>query len=519
MFEKKRMHPITIVSNIFMSVKDYFFPIIAFLFIGIAGEKKMALYYLIGGVAAVLLILISAIVSWLRFVYWIEDQEIRIESGLFIRNKRYIPFDRIQSISTSQGILQQLFDLVKMRIETAGGGTEATLTAIPLTEAEQIQRYIKDVKRKQEQTASEIGTEQEGGTLHTETVSPQIEEREQIFSLSIGEVFLVALTSGGAIGVIVGVLAIASEFEQILPVDRMLDSAFEQFWQSVRNDIVTGLLIALFVLVIAYIVAIIQSMLKYANFKVEKTDKNLIVSHGLLERRSVHIPLNRIQGFVIYEGFIRKLFGLASVSIINAGVSDREELSGEVVIAPLIQRARCAQLIETCLPEYSVDVPFHPVPKRAKRRYILRPIYILIVPVLLGVYFLKIWGWLMLLTLPFFGFLGFKAYRFAGWNITDKQLTLRSRFFTARTVYVFKHRIQSFDIRKTWFQRRKQLATVFAHILSGRGVISGKTIDVDAMDAEKIYRWLRGEEENIGPEKDKMEAGKLADLSQQSLGL
>ena len=192
MFEKKRMHPITIVSNIFMSVKDYFFPIIAFLFIGIAGEKKMALYYLIGGVAAVLLILISAIVSWLRFVYWIEDQEIRIESGLFIRNKRYIPFDRIQSISTSQGILQQLFDLVKMRIETAGGGTEATLTAIPLTEAEQIQRYIKDVKRKQEQTASEIGTEQEGGTLHTETVSPQIEEREQIFSLSIGEVFLVA---------------------------------------------------------------------------------------------------------------------------------------------------------------------------------------------------------------------------------------------------------------------------------------------------------------------------------------
>ena len=486
MFEKKRLHPIAIVTNILAEIKEFILPIIVFLFLWIKGDK-INLWFLLISVSVVFVWVIGAIISWFRFVYWLEDREVRIESGVFVRKKRYIPFDRIQSISTTQGILQRLFDLVKMTIETAGGETEAVLTAIPRSDAERIQRYIKEAKK--EHALSDPVQESEGsaGVVHLE--APEVKRREKVFSLSMGEVFLVAVTSGGALGVIAGVAAFASEIGEYLP----LDWIFARFMQSVKNDFYTAVLIVLFALIIAYLIAIIQSMLKYAHFTVEKTDKHLIVSHGLLERRSVSIPLNRVQGFIIYEGIIRKIFGLATIALINAGISDKDEFTGEVILAPLIKRSECAGLMKKCLPEFTVDVPFTPVPARSKSRYILRPLYIVAVPVLAGLFFLKVWGFILLFLLPVLAYFGYKAYEFAGWNISGKQLVLRSRFFNARTVYVMKHRIQSLDVHRSWFQRRKQLTTIRAYILSGSGVSAGKTIDVAEEDAEKIYRWFQKE--------------------------
>ena len=88
--------------------------------------------------------------SWLRFTYRIEEGELRIESGFFVKKKRYIPFERIQSLDFSEGILQRLFGLVKVKVETAGssgsGEAEAVLTAITKAEAKAIQDILTSVK-------------------------------------------------------------------------------------------------------------------------------------------------------------------------------------------------------------------------------------------------------------------------------------------------------------------------------------------------------------------------------------
>ncbi len=51
---------------------------------------------------------------------YISDRrgEFRIESGVFVRKKRYIKFDRIHGIDISEGIIQRVFSLVKLNIET-----------------------------------------------------------------------------------------------------------------------------------------------------------------------------------------------------------------------------------------------------------------------------------------------------------------------------------------------------------------------------------------------------------------
>ncbi|MBD5011336.1 PH domain-containing protein, partial [Xanthomonas citri pv. citri] len=86
----------------------------------------------------------ASIIKWRRFTYRIEDDEFRIEEGLFVTKKRYISIDRIQTMNTSAGLVQQIFKLVKLQIETAGGGkeAEAVLSAISVEEAERIKEAV-----------------------------------------------------------------------------------------------------------------------------------------------------------------------------------------------------------------------------------------------------------------------------------------------------------------------------------------------------------------------------------------
>ena len=44
-------------------------------------------------------------IRWSRFTYWFEEDELRIESGVFVRNKRYIPFERMQGLNYTEPLV------------------------------------------------------------------------------------------------------------------------------------------------------------------------------------------------------------------------------------------------------------------------------------------------------------------------------------------------------------------------------------------------------------------------------
>lgn len=72
----------------------------------------------------------------------------RIEYGLFVKNKRYIPFERIQTLNYKEGILHRPFKLVRVDVETAGGSADAevSLTAITREQASRIELEMKKSK-------------------------------------------------------------------------------------------------------------------------------------------------------------------------------------------------------------------------------------------------------------------------------------------------------------------------------------------------------------------------------------
>ena len=224
MSEKKRLHPISAVANFLKQLKELILPVL-FLFFLNKGEADGFLEwlpFLIGG-ALLLFLLVSGIIKWMRFAYWLEDGELRMEFGLFVKKKRYIPFERIQSLNLTEGILQRPFGLVKVQVETAGSSdkkqAEAELTAISKSEAQELQKTILEAK-----SVKKLKADAEGVTsVH--------KEEEVIFKMNFKDLFLMATTSGGAGVVISGVFLFLSQFDELIPYERVFNE-LEQFVKS-----------------------------------------------------------------------------------------------------------------------------------------------------------------------------------------------------------------------------------------------------------------------------------------------
>src|SRR5690554_1263144 len=101
MFKPKRLHPTAIIFTIFSAIKSGILGLLPLAIILIR-EGTIKLVFIGLGVL-LLLFTIASFLHWLRLTYSIVDDEIRIEQGVFIRKKRYISKNRIQSIDLTQG--------------------------------------------------------------------------------------------------------------------------------------------------------------------------------------------------------------------------------------------------------------------------------------------------------------------------------------------------------------------------------------------------------------------------------
>lgn len=486
MSEKKRLHPISVIANIVKQLKDAFFPLVLLI---IVGKKTINTMWDIAVPSAVVMYtIVIGIISWLRFTYRLEEGELRIEHGVFVRRKRYIPYERIQGVSISEGFLQRLAGVVKVNIETAGnklGEAEVVLTAVTREEAERIQRWIRKAKEmtNNETTMLDENTESSFVSIHQRL---QEEPKNIIFSMSFWEVFQVAVTSGGALSVIAAIFVFISQFDNIIPYKMLYKDAQTVFAHGLFYTMVA----VLSIFIAAYMISIIQNMLRYAFFTVEKIDENIIISRGLLEKRKVTTSVTRVQGIVIKENMIRRWFGYASVYIIHAGGALDDGQHGNIILCPLIKKERIASVISSCLPEYSIHHEFNALPKRACIRYMARPLYVWILPVCIAAYFLRPWGMLLLLLLPIVSYFGYLSYKAAGWAISPHQLALKSGLFNVKAMYMLKNRIQSMEASYNWFQKRKHLGTIAATVMPGIGA-RGVVVDLDQEDVKTIYAWLK----------------------------
>ena len=119
MSEPERLHPVAVLEYLVKNIRS----LIEILLPGsvVLFGSPLRREWIIAFIVLLLGLYIGfAVLYWLRYHYYVYNDELRVEYGVFTRKKTYIPLERIQSVELSAGVVQRIFGLVKLEVQTAG---------------------------------------------------------------------------------------------------------------------------------------------------------------------------------------------------------------------------------------------------------------------------------------------------------------------------------------------------------------------------------------------------------------
>jgi putative membrane protein len=476
--EPCHLHPaamlIDAIKTVRRSLSAFVIPGIAFL-MSRGFDAQTIVLVLFGALVVTALAAFWGFLSWRATTYEVARGVFRLRWGVVQKNERAVPLDHIQSVDTVQGIIQRLFNVVEVRIETAGGGAsepDASLAALDRADAEALRREIAGSRRE---------------PVETETAGPTV-----VRKLGTRDLLLAGATSG-QIGVALSLIAVASQLFNDFLSQNLAQRLIETF---APRSVTTALLYVFILGLVAWLLAIGGTVLAHTGFTLSRDGDFLYIRRGLLERREATIPLARIQAVRIVEGLLRQPFGLASLRVESAGYGQDAGVS--TTLFPLLPRKEVHGLLLEVAPEFAVAPPLNALPKRALRRYVFRstlPFLVLIsAAALLSslVFDLAAWVFAALLLLLPAALFGWLRYRDAGWTLEEDRLVVRSRLLGRTTAIAPRRRLQSRTTLRSPFQRRVSLATFEAQVASGGGGAELRVTDLGADAADALI-------ENLGP--------------------
>ncbi|MGB3634319.1 MAG: PH domain-containing protein [Rubrobacteraceae bacterium] len=476
--EERHLHPAAMLIDAVKTLRRW----IGFFAAGgaaaiFSGGMDLSLYLILGAITVVVGSAVWGVLSWRATRYWTSGGAFHLRQGVLQKNERTIPLEHVQSVDTIQGLIQRLFRVVEVRIETAGGAmteSDASLSALDRSAADLLRQELEGARPETDEEEEESGP----------TVLRRLGTKE----------LLIAGATSGQIGVALSLVAIGSQFFYNLVSERLLGRVYE----FIAPDSILALaVIALAVGLFAWFLAIGGTILSYAGFTLSREGDFLYIKRGLLEKREATIPLARIQAVRIVEGVLRQPFGLALIRVESAGYgAGTEDVAVSTTIFPLLPRREAVKLLKEAAPEFAVEPELRPLPRRSLRRYVFRStVVVFLLAIVAGVQL----GFVLDSILAGFAFLplvipaaiyGWLRYRDAGWEVVDDHLVARSRSLGRTTSIAPRRRLQSRSVVRSPFQRRARLATFRVRVASSGGGTEINVVDLESTSAFGLLRLL-----------------------------
>lgn len=420
MNEMRHVHKLTIILYVFQGIKASAWSLIVLFFLGAGSDlnqllnlpfTSLQLTLIILGVFLLVLIVFSWL-RWYRMTYQLVNDSITIKHGVFIRHDRTIHKRRIHSINFTQSIFHQVFNLTEVQIETAGSDLEvdAVLKAIPYQEAVALKEKFLNL------TNTHLVEEEFPIDGEVEAVDEEQVEEEQPFikekKISIYHLLIAGATTG-RVGAIFGIVfLLLSEIDNFLSegdYERVVD------WVSAQSIVAYFSLVFLYLLIVI-IIGMIGYVNRYGRFSITREGEMLYIERGLIEKKSLSIPVSRIQAVLFKQNLFRMPFSLGAVSVELAGGEKDDKEAMQTVIFPLLRKKEWANFLKELLPEYQEDLSeMNHIPRKSFTFKALRMtiiyfvgigvvhyFYSELVLVKLGVYLFALMGLYLLHRIPAF---------------------------------------------------------------------------------------------------------------------
>lgn len=450
MYEPQQLHPLAYLSGAFNFVKNMFFPVLILLWN--TNLSTMNFVDSINNISSVVVVILAVVFLLIigasliellnihRTRFWIEDNKFHYHDGVLVKRERELNIRRIDSVDITEPIYLSIFGASRLRVTTPGEGL--TIAVIKKTQALELQDVLYTEKEKLENSEmlpdGDEGESAEDGTLTEET-----EKRAPVllFAMTQPMLILMAMTSG-ALGSFLAIVAGFTGFVSASLIEDIVTGYFELVETYIRAPIIAISIAIIFFVLVAYIIGTVLIVIRYYNYSLKKRNDDLIVEYGLIEKKHRSVNIERVQGIVISDTIIRRMFGFYNLSVIISSDSlNMKDGGNKITLLPFVRKADLYAIIEDIFPNYEMEMPPKKVPVRAYRRFFQIQSSLVIILTVIAQIYLFDYAWiagiiLLLLTL----FSGVYNARNTGYKILhdSDEINMMSTSFFTRSHYAMK---------------------------------------------------------------------------------
>lgn len=322
----RRLHPAAILGRALRAVPEAAGGMAAFGAITSRFElSRVLILALIGTLVAAGI----AFLAWWRFRYGVGSREIVIESGILRRQRRVIPYERVQDVAIERGLVARLTGTAKVRIETGGAAAdEGELASISLAEAERLRDHVR---------GRHAPEGQEGGAAGE--AEP---EEPLLFAMGFGRVLLSGMFNFSLV-FIAFLLAVVQNADELgLASPKALLLPIEQ--RLAGHWLAGTLALLLAVLVLGLVAGVVRTAARDFGFRLMRAPAGLRRRRGLFTLSETVIPLRRIQVAAIDGGLVARAFGWRGLAFQTLGADGRGG-KGAQAAAPFARDAEIAPIL------------------------------------------------------------------------------------------------------------------------------------------------------------------------------
>ncbi|RDC58256.1 hypothetical protein DU508_04780 [Pedobacter chinensis] len=322
-----------------------FFLIYAFVKMGAAYTT----YTLLGIGLIILLCLIFSYLWYLNFTFFLdkEKQEFVVNKGILNRDQVIIQLDKIQQVNINQNILQKLIGVYGLKIDTAGSsGEEVSIKAIDEVSAYNLKEHL--LSRKTETVPTALVSDKKATDA----------ENTPILRISSWTLFKVGLTSnyGQSLALMVAFfLYTIQEARHIMDVFE-LDKGYVKSTVLGLATLFSVAVIVFILLVVLLIINLLRTFYKYFELEISQHRHSLLLSSGLIAKKSTLISPNKVQITKYSQNYFQKKLNMLNISLKQAHFGESKkghEMQGntlEIVGCNTHERDELLKMILTRVP-------------------------------------------------------------------------------------------------------------------------------------------------------------------------
>lgn len=353
------------------------------------------LMIVIGGIVLVFVLVVGLtaayqVVAYKHLYYELGPEEFNLYRGIFNKKRVHVPYQRIQSVDQRATLLQRIFGVCTVSIDTAGGAANKAVSVpyVQKTKAEELRREL--FARKQYQAAVQSGAvppasaaalggvQGAAGAAYVQGASAPagagyagsaqvapagtgnvLDAPAEIwqdvrgvfggaavdtgrvtfeYGMSNKELIFTGLSNNTAfIVVVLGIFGAVAQFAgEIVP---LLFGTLEPVVGHATmlgarlfggNIVAAGIAAFVVAAVVLWLLSAVGTCISYGGFRACRRSNRIEVEHGLLQHRFQGVDVDRVQSVVVKQSFVRRLLGYCELSLgkIDAAEEGQEQQNG-----------------------------------------------------------------------------------------------------------------------------------------------------------------------------------------------